>query len=220
MLKTFLSLFKARLTGIIILCALLAVLVIILLIIGITWLTAYLSDFETGWINTAITIAAGILSGLGGWFMLPALTVLIGGIFQERIIHKVEMTYYPDSALKEDVKFWPDLWHDIRFTIRALFLNLIILPFYLFGFGFIISVLLNGYLLGREFFETAAGYHIGKPATIGLRKRYQSQIYLGGIVITLMNLTPFLNLLVPVLGPVWMIHVYHEIMKKMASDRL
>ncbi|MDY6863312.1 MAG: hypothetical protein SV062_10040 [Thermodesulfobacteriota bacterium] len=111
--------------------------------------------------------------------MLPAIIPLIAGIFQEKAIHKVELVYYPDSTRKKEPKFFPDFKHDITFTIWALFLNILVLPSYFFGIDFIISILLNTYLLGREFFESAAGYHLGKANAKKLGKKIKEQFILG-----------------------------------------
>ena len=141
--------------------------------------------------------------------MLPVLTVIIGGLFQEQVIQRVEQEFYPDSIQRDHLRFWPEMWHDIKFTARALFLNLLVLPLSLIGVGFIVAILLNTYLLGREFFEGAAGYHVGKPRAMEIGKKHRKAVYGGGFVITIMTLLPVLNLFVPILATVWMVHVYH-----------
>jgi CysZ protein len=210
-IKTFSSFKKANLLGLMLLCAVLAVVIVAGAIVGITWITAHLVSIERSWLDTLINWVAGILTGVGGWFMLPVLTVLLAGLFQETVIQRVDSLYYPDAKPHANLKFWPEIWHDIKFTAWALFLNLLVLPFYLFGIGFLISILLNSYLLGQEFFEAAAGYHIGKERAKELSKRYRRIIYTGGFVITVMTLLPLLNLIVPVFAVVWMVHVYHSI---------
>jgi CysZ protein len=214
--KTFNSIVKAKLLTIMIACALLAVIVVLIFVTGITWISAVLIQIETEWIDTTVGWLIGLLTGIGGWFMLPVLTVLIAGMFQETVIHRVEFVFYPDKVRSESPKFWPDIWHDIKFTMWALSLNLIILPFYFLGIGFIASILLNSYLLGREFFESAAGYHLGKPEAKNLGTQNRMVVFIGGLVITLMALIPVLNLFVPIFAMVWMVHVYHSINQKIS----
>jgi CysZ protein len=108
--------------------------------------------------------------------------------------------------------------HDLGFTLRALFLNILVLPLYFFGIGFIVSIVLNSYLLGREFFIAAAGYHLGKPAAGNLARRHRKTVYGGGFVITLLTLVPVVNLFMPILATVWMVHVYHGISKSVARS--
>jgi len=212
--KTLSSIFKAKLLTIMLACALLAILVVVVLVTAITWISAVLIQIETGWIDTMVGWLIGLVTGIGGWFMLPVLTVLIAGMFQETVIHRIEFVYYPDKIREESPKFWPDIWHDIKFTIWALFLNLIILPLYFVGIGFVVSIILNSYLLGREFFESAAGYHRGKSEAKSLGAQNRTNIIIGGFIITLLALIPVINLFVPIFAVVWMVHVYHNIIKK------
>ena len=205
------SLSKANLIRIMLACAALAFFVIVGLTIAITWAAAVLVNFKTGWLDTTFNWLVGLVTGVGGWFMLPALTVLIGGIFQESVIFRVEKAFYPDVVRAEPPKLWPDLTHDIKFTIKALALNILILPLYFFAIGVVASIILNSYLLGREFFEGAAGYHLGKANARELGKQHAKAVYGGGLVITLMTLTPILNMFVPVIATVWMVHVYHKL---------
>jgi CysZ protein len=201
---------KAGLIKIIIICAVLTLLMVSAAIGLITWLTSSLITFETGWLATLTTSLVGIVSGIGGWFMMPVIMIFIAGLFQEKVIYLTERAYYSDSCT-EASQFWPNLVHDIKFTLWALLLNIIVLPFYLFGIGLIISIVLNSYLLGREFFESAAGYYIGKPAAKHLEQNNKKIIYTGGLVFTLLSLIPVINLTTPVFATVWMVHVYHKI---------
>ncbi len=211
--KTLVSLTKANLLGVMLICAGLAVIVVFLSIGIITWSTAHLVNLEKGWLDSLVNWIVGGATGIGGWFMLPALTVLIAGIFQEKTIHLVERSYYPEKMRSEEPRFWPEVIHDIRFTLLALSLNILLLPFYLFGVGFILSIALNSYLLGREFFESAAGYHLGKPKAKSLIQNNKGAVYGGGFVITIMTLVPVVNLFMPIFAIVWMVHVYHGLPK-------
>jgi CysZ protein len=99
------SLKKARLLGLMLVCAALAAALAFLAVAGITWLTARLVTLQTGWLDTLVNWVVGIISGIGGWFMLPVLIVLIAGIFQETIIQRVEMVCYPDEQRSGEPRF-------------------------------------------------------------------------------------------------------------------
>lgn len=141
--------------------------------------------------------------------MLPALVVLISGAFLEVTIHRVELAEYPDKIRQTEPHFWPDIVHDIHFTLKAIFLNVLVVPFYFIGIGFFLTVLVNSYLLGREFFESAAGYHLGKAKARELGRRNRKLVYGSGLVITLLSLVPVINLFAPIVAIVWMVHLYH-----------
>ncbi len=225
LIKTFVSIKKANLLGLMLACALLAAVVVLGAVGGVTWITERFVTLERGWLDTLFNWTVGVLAGVGGWFMLPVLTVLISSLFQETAIQRVEHAYYPDAAPREVLKFWPEFLHDLKFTGWAVCLNILLLPLYLFGIGFAASMLLNSYLLGREFFESAAGYHLGKVSARSLALRHRKAVYGGGFVITAMAIVPFLNLFVPILATVWMVHVYHririqEIQRAQKSERM
>jgi len=212
--KTITSFSKAKLFSLMFACAALAVTSVIILASGVTALSVHFTQFDTDWINTVFSWGTGILSGVVGWFILPVFMVIFAGVFQEVTIYRVEQTFYPDDIRTVAPRFWPDLWHDVKFTAKALLLNIIILPLYLFGIGFFISILLNSYLLGHEFFESAAGYHLGKTSAKELSKQNKPVIYGSGFVIAMMTLIPVLNLFMPIIAIVWMVHVYHNIKEK------
>ncbi|MFZ5759448.1 MAG: EI24 domain-containing protein [Thermodesulfobacteriota bacterium] len=207
--RTVTSLRSARLGGLIIICAGLAVLFAGAGVAGVTWLAARVVELETGWLDTLVNWLVAGLGGLAGWFMLPPLVMLIAGIFQETIIDRVERVAYPDRVRQEAPGFWSDLRHDIVFVLSALFLNILVLPLYFFGIGFFVSIALNSYLLGREFFEGVAGYHLGKPAAHRLALAHKREVYGNGFWITVMSLVPVVNLFMPIVATVWMVHVYH-----------
>lgn len=216
--KTLSSVTKANLLGLIFACAGVAVAVVLVMVGSLTWLTAHLVNIRIGWLDSLVNWFAGGILGVAGWFMLPAIIVLVAGMFQEKTIHRVEQAFYPEEVRSREPRFWPDFAYDIRFTLRALLLNVLVLPLYLIGIGFVVSVALNSYLVGREFFESAAGYHLGKPQAKIVGQQNKAAVYGGGLVITLMTLTPVINLFVPVFAIVWMVHVYHGLKKETPAD--
>lgn len=209
--KTLHSLARPGMLALLLFCAALALLLVLALVLGLTWLTAELVTLERSWLDTAINWGVGIMLGVGGWFMLPVLVLLIGAAFQEIVITRVEGAEYPATARSSASNFWADLRHDLRFALKALLLNLVLLPFYLIGIGFPLSVALNSYLLGREFFENAAGLHLGKAQARELGRKHWQLVYGGGLVLTLLALLPVANLFSPIIGLVWMVHTYHAL---------
>ncbi|MCL7486912.1 MAG: EI24 domain-containing protein [Desulfobulbaceae bacterium] len=209
--KTLHSITRARLLVLMLLCAGLALVLVVVTVIGFTWLAAHVITFEQGWLDTLMNWMVGVVLGAGGWFMLPVLVILIAGAFQDVTIHRVESVEYPDEVRQGEPRFWPDVVHDIRFTLKALVLNISILPFYFIGIGFLLTILLNSYLLGREFFESAAGYHLGKAEAQQLGRRNRKMVYGSGLLITLVSLVPVLNLFAPIIAIVWMVHLYHNL---------
>lgn len=206
--KTFASCRRAKLFGLMLASASLALILVVLVAVGITWLTARLVNLERGWLDILVNWVVGAAAGIGGWFMLPVLVVLLAGIFQEAVIRRVEQVDCPEVKRSSVPRFWADAGHDLMFTLRALLLNLLVLPLYLLGIGFVVAIVLNSYLLGREFFIGAAGYHLGRPAAALLVRQHRKTVYGGGLVLTLLTLVPVINLFMPIFATVWMVHAY------------
>ena len=91
------------------LCALIALVVLAGAIAGITWLADWFVIIERGWLDSIVNWAVCSVTGIGGWFMLPVLTVIIGGLFQETVIQRIEHNFYSDSVQPEHLKFWPEI---------------------------------------------------------------------------------------------------------------
>jgi len=70
---------------------------------------------------------------------------------------------------------------------------------------------LNGYLLGREYFELAASRRIDPVSARNLRKRHRILVYFAGVVIAFLFSIPFVNLIAPLLGAAWMVHLFHRV---------
>lgn len=211
LIKSFNSIGKAGLGRYVVGSVLFGITIIALMVVGISYWADQWIEMEQTWLDKLVNIAIGAATGVAGWFMLPAFSALFVGLFVENIIHRVELTYYPEEMREKAPGFWPDFWHDIRFTIKALLLNILVLPLYAFGIGFVVSIGLNSYLIGREFFEAAAGYHLGKDRARDLIGSYSIEVYGGGFVLTLLTLIPLVNFFVPLLSVVYMVHTYHRL---------
>ena len=70
-------------------CAASALMLVAILVVAFTWLTADLVTIDGKWLDALFTASVGVLTGVGGWFMLPSLIVVIAGFFQETVIRHV-----------------------------------------------------------------------------------------------------------------------------------
>ena len=67
---------------------------------------------------------------------------------------------------------------------------------------------LNGYLLGREYFELVAGRRLPWSTVRALRQRTRARLWLAGAVIALLLTVPVLNLVAPVVAVAFMVHLF------------
>jgi hypothetical protein len=104
----------------------------------------------------------------------------------------------------------------LKFALVAILLNLAVLPVYIVGFflpplNFFVFYGLNGYLLGREYYETVALRRLDPRLASEVRRRNSWRVFMGGVVITLMLTVPILNLIAPVIATAFMVHIFESI---------
>jgi CysZ protein len=87
-------------------------------------------------------------------------------------------------------------------NIVALFLLLV--P----GVNIAAFFLVNGYLLGREYFEFAAMRFRDEPEAKALRRRNFGTVFLAGLAIALFLAVPIVNLLTPLFAAALMVHLH------------
>jgi len=100
----------------------------------------------------------------------------------------------------------------LAFATVAVGLNLLLLPFYLLLLWFppayaVLFYGVNGYLLGREYFEQVAMRRLDPEAARRLRRAHQGRIVLAGVAIAFLLTVPILNLIAPVLATAFMVHL-------------
>jgi CysZ protein len=159
------------------------------------------------------TVGAALLA----WILFPGIMPIIVNFFDARISRLIEAYDYPATVASNPTpfwpEFWPEFWHDARFSMLAIFLNILILPLYLLmpGLHLIPFYLLNGYLLGREFFVMAARRHIPIEQAIALRKKNGRIVLAAGVSLAFLATMPLINLVAPFWGIAIMVHLYHHL---------
>ena len=71
--------------------------------------------------------------------------------------------------------------------------------------------IVNGYLLGREFFEFAAMRLRPEAEAKALRRRHAGTVFLAGLLIAAFISVPLLNLLTPLFAAAMMVHLHKMI---------
>lgn len=178
---------------------------------GIVWILSETAFVSIGWLDWVLDWFAGIGTGVLVWFLFPAILPLIAAMFLEQIADRIEMREYHITN-PPSLPFWGEVASGLSFAAFSLFVNLLLLPFYLFPLLFpFLYYPVNAYLLGREFFETCSARHVGRKEARELRKSYRLSVLLaGGLLVATVN-TPVLNLFAPFIGVALMVHLYQKI---------
>lgn len=159
-------------------------------------------------------IGLTVLLGLGGYLLLPMLLPIIAAFFQESIANRIEGHDYPQFMPPAcERPFWKELGEDLKFVLLVLCLNLLLFWTYFTPLAPFTYYGLNGYLIGREFFETAAARHLGKPKAKELRRNNRLPVFMGGVLVVFLTNIPLVQLIAPFVAVTIMVHLFHLLPK-------
>ena len=168
-----------------------------------------------GWLGFIFGILASIGLALGLALLISPVTAVIAGFFLDDVAEVVERRDYPVDAPGVAMPLGESMLSAIRFLGIVIVGNIIALMLLLVpGVNLIAFFLVNGYLLGREFFEFAAMRFRSPQAARDFRSKHWQTVLLGGFAIALFLAIPILNLLTPLFAAGLMVHLH-----KMLSAR-
>lgn len=155
---------------------------------------------------------------VGSYLLFPGVVTMVMGLLADKIATAVEQEYYPNRIGTRPISISETLWSATKLTLLMLIINLLALIPYLLlflmtsGLGTLaLFMAVNGYLLGREYYEMVTARHLDKISMNRMRITYSGKIFLGGAVMAGMFLVPFLNILAPIIGAAMMTHIVHQL---------
>jgi CysZ protein len=197
---------------------LLSALVLAAVVAGSYWLL----PTADGWIGRQLA-AIGLLELIGsfaaGWLALllfPAVALTVQSLFVDSVADAVEAKHYPNTPPARAVPIAESVLAAVKLAALVIGINLLLLPVYLILMlipptGLILYFAVNGYLVGREYFETVGLRRLTLPEAKLTRRQNRSVIWLDGILLMLFFSVPVLNLAGPTLGTAYMVHRFHRI---------
>lgn len=146
------------------------------------------------------------------FLMFPVASVFIG-FFLEEIADAVEDKHYPGLPEVRKVPLVEALVDSLKFLALMVIANLIALIIYLLSTVFAPFVFwaVNGFLLGREYFQLVAMRRMDVKAVKQLRKKHLPEIWLSGVIMAFLLSLPVLNLFVPILAVALFTHQFHRV---------
>ena len=155
------------------------------------------------------------------WVMFPSVMVLILSFFLEDVAQAVEDRHHPDLGPAR-VQPWREVAAiALKFALITITLNILALPLYILlyfaGLGIILYYLLNGYLLGREYFELVALRRLEAADAKTLRWAFSGRIFMCGTLIAFLSSLPLINLLAPVMATMLMVHVVADLKRELEA---
>ncbi|WP_192253514.1 sulfate transporter family protein [Mesorhizobium silamurunense] len=181
------------------------------------WLQTFVPGLPSwaGWLSAII---AGIVLAVGMAFLVAPVTAIIAGLFLDDVAEVVERTDYPNDPPGRALPALQSLVLAIKFFGVVILGNVVALLLLLVpGINIAAFFIVNGYLLGREFFEFAAMRFRPEAGAKALRRKYAGTVFLAGLVIAAFLAVPLLNLLTPLFAAAMMVHLHKAISAREAA---
>lgn len=168
---------------------------------------------EITWIGDLLSWGSLFFMIILSIFLMIPVASAITSLFLDDVAKAVEDKHYPHLRPAPRVPFFDGLKDSVNFlgllivaNVLALFLY-VLLPFAapLIFYG------LNGFLLGREYFQLAAMRRIGRDAAKEMRRKHLASIWFAGCLMAIPLTIPLINLLVPILGAATFTHLFHRL---------
>lgn len=156
--------------------------------------------------------ALALLLVLSVLLMVPV-AAAFSGLFLDTVAGAVEARHYPHLPPAPPSPLMDGIIDALNFTGILIALNFLglILWFFVGPFAPLLFWVLNGYMIGREYFQMAAMRRIGRAAAHRLRRANRLTVTLAGMLMAAPLMLPLVNLFIPVLGAATFTHIFHRL---------
>jgi uncharacterized protein involved in cysteine biosynthesis len=217
--KSFQQLIDAAFRGVLIKSLGLTILTFLVLIFALSYGLGYVFSYDLTLTYFGTKFSFGTLISWSSFLILLVLSIflmipiatLVSSFFLEDVATAVEAKHYSyvqapiktpvSEVFKDTINFFGVL---IILNLLALFLSIFFLPF-----APLIFWALNGFLLGREYFQMVAMRHLERQDAQKMRRNYLGRVWLVGILMAVPLSVPVLNLFVPMIGVATFTHLFH-----------
>ncbi|WP_404819109.1 EI24 domain-containing protein [Xinfangfangia pollutisoli] len=164
-----------------------------------------------GWTSFFFMLALSI------FLMIPA-AAAFAGLFTDDVAQAVEDRHYPFLPPARPLGWAEGLRSSVNLIGLLVLVNIVALIMVLVvgPLSPLLFWVLNGFLLGREYFTMVALRRLPEDQVVAMRRRNALTIWAAGTLMAAPLSVPLVNLLVPVLGTATFTHIFHRLA---ASDR-
>jgi CysZ protein len=160
---------------------------------------------------------AGLFIALA--YILPAVAAIVAGYFADDAAEIIERTDFPNDPPGRALSLGRALIYGLRFAGLSLLVNLAaLILFFIPGVNLVAFFAANAYLLGREYFELAAGRFRPMAEAAQMRAHHRGIVLAAGCVLSGMMLIPVVNLATPLFGIALMVHLHKRLARRALAD--
>lgn len=168
---------------------------------------------EVTWVKDLLGWGSLFFMLILSFFLMIPVASAFTGFFLDDVANAVEQRYYPHLHPTPRIPFSETIVDTLNFlgvliavNVLAVFLYMVLNVFSPLAFWAI-----NGYLLGREYFQMVAMRRLGRLGAKALAKENRFEIWIAGVLMTLPLSIPLVNLLIPVLAAATFTHLFHRL---------
>lgn len=175
-----------------------------------------LGTVSTGGVATGLAVLAAMAASV--FLMVPVAAVSVG-FFLDDIAAAVEARHHPGLPPVAGQPILEALTDSLGFLGLMVAANAGALLLYLLSgpLAPVVFWLVNGFLLGREYFHMVAVRRLPSAEAAALRRRHFGQVWLAGVLMAVPLSFPLLNLVVPVLAAATFTHLFHRLRGQQAG---
>ncbi len=199
----------------------LALLLLVAIYFGFFWLVGWLLPEtvslpwigEIGWVDDAASWGTVLLLMAASVFLMVPVASAFTGFFLDDVTDAVEARHYPRLPPAPRLSLAESLGVSLKFfgVIVAGNLAALVVYFAVPPVAPFVFVALNGYLLGREYFDLIAMRRLGRDGAHRMRRRHGLRVWVAGMLMAAPLTLPLINLLIPVLGAATFTHLFHRL---------
>jgi CysZ protein len=185
--------------------------------LALPWLQAFMPQMPdwAGWAGTLAAILAGIGLAFALSVLIAPVTAIVAGFFLDDVAELIEKADFPSDVPGRPIPAIRSIILSLKFFGIVVLANLLAMILLLVpGVNVGAFFLVNGYLIGREFFEFAAMRFRPEDEAKEVRRRNAGTVFLAGLVIAGFMAVPLLNLLTPLFACAMMVHLHKAITRR------
>ncbi len=166
-----------------------------------------------GFVDTGIEVLGQFAILFLAWLLFPAATTIVLGLFLDGVLLSIERRRYPGLGPPRNIPVAQVLLGGLRLAGLTVLINLLILPFYVLlpAINLVLFYGVNGYLLGREYFELVALRRLDRQTARTAWHINRLRLWAAGATIAALFSIPVVNLAAPLLGAAFMLHLFERI---------
>jgi uncharacterized protein involved in cysteine biosynthesis len=180
--------------------------------LGVSWAIDHLRPESHPWLLWPLEILGNFAVLALTWLLFPAVATAILSLFLDGVLARLEAQHYPGLPPARGMPLSMVLASGGRLLGLTIGLNLLALPIYLLvpAINPLLFYGVNGYLLGREYFDLVALRRLDGVAATALWRERRGRWLLAGVAIAALLSLPLVNLAAPLVAASFMLHLVTE----------